>query len=333
MLSIKKVTAGTVAMVLLLATALHAGNRKTGINGATFLKIGVGAKQISLGSAVTTMSGDPNMMFWNPAGIVSESGKTAFAFNHNRWLLAMNHEALAITHKIEGSGTLGLGVIYVGLGDIVADRDIAPTEDTRQLQADQATSPTYSFYDVAINLTIAHQFTDKLTLGASLKFIREKIDDQTASSVAADFGVIYRTGFRDLTLGARMNNLGGDIEYYSIPAPIPLLFSIGASMTLAGEENSRLIGYLDATKPQDNPQLYFGGLEWRLMERLSIRGGYKFAYSGTKDRFNIDITDEGASFGAGLKLPWGDNSIFIDYAFTQFNVLSNTHRFSFYIEF
>lgn len=333
MLNIKKISTITVAVALLLATTAFAGNRKTGINGATFLKIGVGAKQVALGSAVTTLSGDPHMMFWNPAGIVSENGKTGLAVSHNEWLLAMNHDAFALTHKFEGIGTIGLGLIYVGLSDITADRDIAPTPETRDLQADQATSATYDFYDLAVNLTVAHQFTDKLTLGASIKFIREKIDDQGANSIAGDFGVIYRTGFRDLTLGARMNNLGGDIQYYSISAPIPLQFSIGASMTLAGEKDSKLIGYVDATKPQDNPQLYFGGLEWRLIDKLSLRGGYKFGYAGARDKFDIKITDEGASFGGGLVIPWSNATLHIDYAFSQFRILDDTHRFSFYIEF
>lgn len=318
---------------MLLATTSFAGNRKTGINGASFLKIGVGARQVALGSAVTTLGGDPNMMFWNPAGIYIDGSKTAFALSHNEWLLAMNHDALSIAHNFEGIGTVGVGLIYIGLGDIAANRDVAPIPELEPVQADKATGATYDFSNLAVNLTLSHKFTDKLTLGASIKFIREKIDDQNASSVAGDFGAIYHTGWHDLAIGASLRNLGGDLTYYEFGAPIPLMFSIGASASLAKQENMVVTGLIDATKLQDSEQLYFGGLEWSISDKLMLRGGYKFNFSGARDNFEVDTTDEGASFGAGINLPWGSNEIRIDYAFTEFNVLDNTHRFSFSMTF
>ena len=64
-----------------------------------------------------------------------------------------------------------------------------------------------------------------------------------------------------------------------------------------------------------------------------MRGGYKFGLSGTKDSFNIENTDEGATFGAGLVIPWSDANMSIDYAFTDFGILDDTHRFSFTVSF
>ena len=43
--------------------------RKAGLTGASFLKIGVGARAVALGSSYTTIRGDVNQMFWNPAGM------------------------------------------------------------------------------------------------------------------------------------------------------------------------------------------------------------------------------------------------------------------------
>jgi len=48
----------------------HSQVRKSGINSLAFLKVGVGARQVAIGSAATTLKGEPNMIFWNPAGIV-----------------------------------------------------------------------------------------------------------------------------------------------------------------------------------------------------------------------------------------------------------------------
>ncbi|MCG8603599.1 PorV/PorQ family protein [bacterium] len=326
----KKYLSAYIMLVIMLSSAMAFAQRP-GLTGASFLKIGVGARHVGLGSAVTTISGDPTMMFWNPAGINSE--KTNISLSHNEWLLALTHEAFAATFHLDGIGTIGAGLIYIGEGDIVANRDIAPTAGTSNLQADQATGATYSFYDLAVNISLARQFTDKLTLGASLKLIREKIDDLSANSIAGDFGVIYNTGWNNLTFGARLTNLGGDLEYFQFGAPIPLTFAIGASFAIANEQDNRLTAYLDATKPQDNRQLYFGGLEWEVLEKISVRGGYKFGLSGTEDSFNIENSDEGASFGAGLVVPWSGANMHLDYAFTDFGILNDTHRFSFTVSF
>lgn len=328
----RKYLSAFIPVILILSAAIaFAGTRKTGLTGASFLKIGVGARQIALGSAVTTISGDPTMMFWNPAGIYSET--TNISFSHNEWLLALTQEAFAASYYLKGIGTIGAGIIYIGEGDITANRDVAPTPDLADRQADTATGDTYSFYDLAVNISLARRFTDKLLLGASVKLIREKIDDLDATSIAGDFGVIYNTGWKNLKFGARLTNLGGDLEYFEFGAPIPLTFSMGASIAIANEKDNRLTAYLDATKPQDNPQLYFGGLEWQILEKLSLRGGYKFGLSGSEDSFKIENTDEGASFGAGLVIPWSDANLLLDYTYTDFNILDNTHRFSFTVSF
>ena len=327
------ITASLTILLVLGMSVMGFAQRKTGLNGATFLKIGVGARQIALGATATTLqNGGPNMMFWNPAGIAGTEG-TSIALNHNRWLLEMDHNAFAVTHSLGEAGVIGVGLIHIGLGDIVADRDVAPTADLEPRQADKATSSTFSFYDMAVNVSWARQFSDKLALGASIKMIREKIDDQDASSIAGDFGVTYNVGWRGLVFGAAMTNLGGDLTYYQSGAPIPLTFSIGASVDLAKQENSVVVGMLDATKRQDSEQMFFGALEWTILDQFQLRGGYKFGYAGSKDNFEVNTTDEGLSFGGGLNFDWGGSNLQLDYAFTEFNVLDNTHRFSLSLNF
>jgi hypothetical protein len=316
------------------ASVATAQERKAGLNGAAFLKIGVGARMVALGSAATTVHSDPNAMFWNPAGTVMDGGKTAVTFTRNEWLVGMNHDVAAVARSFNGIGTIGIGVIRLGLDGIAADRDIAPTDEVRFLQVDENIgADTYGFNDLAVMVNYSRQFTDRLKIGANFKFIRQRIDDQSATTVASDVGVIYETGFRDLTLGARLNNLGGDLEFYNNPAPIPLSFSLGASMSIAREENSRFTALVDAFKPQDEPQFYFAGAEWALADRVFLRGGYKLGFSGTRDSFGKSNTDEGFSFGGGIVVPFGDAVLNLDYAYTEFSILDNTHRFSFVFTF
>lgn len=330
-MKIAKLITFTLVILLLSAAIVGAGLRKPGIDGAAFLKIGVGARMAALGSAATTLYGDPNMVFWNPAGIQIESGKTQLAFNYNSWIVGLSHNALALTHNFGNIGTFGFGIIFLGVSDITADRDIAPPGYTGRAPeaADVGQYDAFDYYDLAVSLSYSKQFTDRFRMGASAKLIQEKIDTESASAVAFDFGAIYETGFRDLTFGARINNVGSDLTFYAYNATLPLNFSIGASMSIAKEENTQLRGFVDLTKPKDNQQLYFVGGEWTLYDKFALRGGYKLGYSGSIDEATrLQQTDEGFTFGAGLELPISAYKVWLDYAFTNFNVFDDTHRFS-----
>jgi len=331
-MKVMKIAALTIVVALLCASFLGAGQlRKPGINGAAFLKIGVGARLVALGSAATTIAGDPNMVFVNPAGIQVDKGKTQLGLNYNKWIIDLNHSAAAITHGFGELGTIGIGVIYMGLSDIAADRDLSPPGYTGPVAEPEGIGQydAFDYSDLAVTLAYSKQFTDNFVMGAAVKFIREEIDTESASAFALDFGAIYKTGFRDLKFGAKINNVGGDLKFYAVGAPLPLNFSIGASASLVTGDDFSLKGFVDLTKPMDSPQLYFVGAEWNLYEILALRGGYKVGYSGYTDELNgFKQTDEGFSFGGGLNLKVMNYNLWIDYALTSFNVFENTHRFT-----
>jgi len=276
------------------------------------------------------------MIFWNPAGIHLDEGQTKIGLNFNKWSIDISHNAGAIAHSFGSFGTVGIGIIYLGLSDLDADRDIAPPGYSQPTPEAAGVSQydSYDYYDMAVTLAYSKQFTDRFRMGLGAKLVQEKIDTETASTFAFDFGAVYETGFRDLTFGARINNVGGDLKYYAIGVSLPLYFAIGASMSIAQEENTQLRAFIDLTKPKDNPQLYFLGGEWTLYQKLALRGGYKLGYSGTHDEITqLKQTDEGFTFGGGVQLPISDFNFWVDYAFTSFTVFDNTHRFSLKFEF
>lgn len=324
----KKLTLLFISFLILNSISLSQV-RKSGINSLAFLKVGVGAKQVGIGSAATTLRGDPNMIFWNPAGIILEDNKIAFAFTYNRWIADIAHIASGVTYNFGRAGTIGLGIISFGLSNITADRDLLPP-DLSYLQIDKQTSSTYSFRDIAIVLSYARKVTDVLSLGVNLKYLHERIDDLSANAFAIDLGANYKvTNFWNL--GARLSNLGSDIKYYDISSPIPLSFSIGTSFqyTYQGIFTGKL--FVDFVQPQDLPQLFFTGIEFDALGIFSLRTGYKFNYSGTKDkgtswRDPIETTVEGFSAGVGVKLEFGNYGVSFDYAFTQMKLLNSVHR-------
>jgi len=317
-----------------------AQTRKAGINSAAFLKVGVGARQVAMGSAVTSSNGDVNNMFWNPAGIALQNEELQASFTHNNWIAGLHQEVAAVSYNLQDIGTLGAGVIMFGVSDIPADRDYGYVDPQLHAQeVDLVGTSTYDYQDLCAQVTLSRYITDNLSLGVTAKYINEKIDDQNASSIAFDFGSVYNIGVLGWSLGARINNLGGDIKFYDYASPIPLTFSIGTSMTPIESGKSAVTVAVDLVKPQDGQQYYYSGAEFNYDKTLFLRIGWKFNYSyfgligdgidgGTSQRSPITTSLEKGSVGAGVRVPFEGYKISFDYAYTVFTGLDAVHRFT-----
>ena len=332
-----------VLLLAICATPGDAQTQKAGINSAAFLKIGVGARQAALGSAVTSMNGDATNMFWNPAGVALKEETGQAAFTYNNWIGGLSQEALAASYNVPDIGTLGIGFMSFGINGIAADRDnlSGGINDPQALSqaVDQVQSSTYDYQDLLIQATYSRYITDYLSLGVSVKYIHEKIDDQGAGTVGFDLGSVYNIGLLGWSIGARINNLGGDMKFYDYASPIPLTFSIGTSMVPVDAGIMKWTIALDIVKPQDGTQYYYSGTELGFDRTFFVRAGWKFNYSwfglngsgidaGTTYRAPIQTSLERGSFGAGVRVPFDTYVINIDYAYTVFSVVQDVHRFT-----
>jgi hypothetical protein len=329
--------------VLLLALCVSdtdAQNRKAGINSAAFLKVGVGARQVALGSAVTSLNGDVTNMFWNPAGVALNDQTMQGSITHNAWIGGLSQEALAVSYNLTDIGTIGVGAMMFGVNGIKAERDNGYADPLLQSQViDMLTSDTYDYQDLMFQLTYSRYITDNLTLGASVKYIHEKIDDVSASAVGFDVGAVYNIGVLGWNIGARINNLGSDIKFYDYASPIPMTFSIGTSMVPVDVGITKWMVALDMVKPQDGVQYYYMGTEVGFDKTFFVRGGWKLNYSwfgligsgiddGTSTRTPIQTSLERGTMGAGVRVPFDDYVVNFDYAYTVFVSVENVHRFT-----
>jgi hypothetical protein len=333
------------ALLVMVVSGYTQNMRKTGISGASILKVGIGARAVAIGSAVTTIHGDVNQIFWNPAGISLPEGDTQLAFSYNKWIADLNHNAFAVAHSFGKWGTIALGGMMSGVSDIEANRDLQAGLSGVQY----ATSSTFDYNSNYLALGYAQQFTDKLSLGITAKYYSEKIDVESVHAFAVDFGAVYFLGYRDLAIGARIQNIGSDLKYYYIPFSMPIIFSFGASMSMVKSDWFNFKGYVDIAKPIDADQQIHCGAEAMVFKNIFFRTGYKFNYQGLKDKFGprnsyqrienvtrdhwwdqkeYDRTDEGLSLGAGIELPYSNYTLCVDYAYTSFGLLDNVNRFS-----
>lgn len=342
----KKVSSISIAALLLVVFAtgiVTAQTRKAGINAAAFLKVGVGARQIGMGSAVTSTNADVTNIFWNPAGVALRDEKAQVSFTYNSWIGGLTQNAVAASYNMEGVGTLGIGVMTFGMSGIPADRDVYPGNATLQaLQIDQQTSDTYDYMDMLAQVTYSTYVMNRLSLGVSAKFIHEKIDDQAATAIAFDMGSVYNIGLLDWNIGARVCNLGSDMKFYDYPSPIPLTFSMGTSMIPIRIGSNSVMVAVDLVKPQDGQQYYYSGLEYNYDNTVFLRGGWKFNYSylglagdgidpGTSQRQGVQTSLEKGSLGAGIRVPWAEYMLALDYSYTVFTLFSDVHRITLHV--
>ena len=83
------------------------------------------------------------------------------------------------------------------------------------------------------------------------------------------------------------------------------------------KEKQSLLFALQLNHPVDNAENISTGLEYNYADIFFLRGGYK-----------INKEEENVSLGAGLIIPIGKLKLRVDYAYANFNHLSNPQRIS-----
>ena len=274
-----------------------------GTTAASFLKIGVGARNIAMGETGAAGS-DVNSIYWNPAGL-AELGDMELSFMHAMWLQEISYEHLAFGYPTK-AGTFGLGADYLSMKGI-GEYDVNDT----------ALDTAYKPADMAWTLSYARKLGE-VGLGANLKYISSKLENETAAAVAGDIGAAYGSKLR---IGLAIQNFGGKMKFVSESDPLPLNIKAGGAYELFSDENSAVSLALDVNKPSDNDIYENIGAEYtrKLGKDIGIacRAGYKTNIKG------YDAIS-GLSAGAGFNF----QAYRLDFAWVPYDDLGDTYRFS-----
>jgi hypothetical protein len=323
-------------LFLLMCAELHGQNPNVGTSGAQFLKIAVGPRAIGMGGAFVSNASDASALFWNPAGIVAVKENELFASYTSWWGgLSLSHAAFVNTSEDIGSFGVSMSLLSMGEMDV-----------TTELQPD-GTGQRFDAQDLMIGVSYARRLTQEFSVGLSLKFINQRIWNESASGLAFDVGTQYRIGIGDLTIGMSMTNFGADMRYdgqdlnvkYDADAqnpnnrltpaklaandyPLPLHFQVGASMTVLKMDGMNILLAADAAHPNDNQERVNVGTEITVLDQFFIRGGYRFGYD-----------TETGTFGAGAVAPLGGTTVLFDYSYSLYHLLPNVHRVSLGVKF
>lgn len=298
------------ALALPCCSALAFAGSSRGTSAFQFLQLGVGARPSALGETFAGVADDVNAIYWNPAGL-AHIGRRELSLTHALWLEDITYSNLACALPVRG-GTVGAAFNALNTGAI------RKADNTGLRQAD-----SYTMSDVMGIVSYARA-RGRLALGANLKYISSRIEEENAHSYAVDLGALY-SGFRPwgrkLNVGFAAQNIGTKAKYVSEEFPLPVTLRAGASLALF----KSLLLASDLTYTEKDINLHAGAEYTRAFGAFLVaaRAGYK----------GDTVKELGVLSGltAGLGVNWSDCQI--DYSWNSFTDLGITHRISLGIKF
>lgn len=302
--------------------------QRLGQTGMKFLSLSPGAREAALGDAVTAQQGSSISMFYNPAGMAYVEGVSHLSLNRIDWIGGITYNVGTAAFQPAGGryGVVGVSLEMVDYGEVLS---------TIRSDADPS-----GYIDVGIvepsalsaGLGYARSVTNRFAVGGHLKYVRQALGssrisagstEQEAhrqSTLAVDFGVLYQTGFRSLNFAVGVQNFSRELTYAEDSFELPLTMRIGFAMDVLDLTSLRqgphdALLSVDALRPRDYSEQVKVGLEYKFMDLLSLRGGYRYPTDA-----------QGLSMGAGLSPEFGGLDFSFDYAYTAFGIFGNVNR-------
>ncbi len=346
----KKLYSLVFPLSLLAATAFAGNPDRQGEAGAGQLLINPWARSAGLHSMNTSSVSGTDAMYLNVAGL-ARINKTQINLSHTVYMsgsdLFLN--SLGFGQRVGKGGAFGISLVSFDLGNF----DYT-TEDTPE-----GTGATFSPSYFNMGLSYAHRFDNKVSVGATVKFVNESLSNVSARAVALDAGVQYVSGEQDnFKFGISLRNVGSRmrfsgegltkprpnpnndavpyvVSYYERSAAyeLPSQLSIGMSYDWVLGTTNRLSVLANFTSNAFSRDQVGGGVEFLMGQNFALRVGYK----GELDADSVQKTlDNGASAGFSAGIPLGKGSstrLSLDYAYRTTSLFDGTHNIGVRLDF
>jgi hypothetical protein len=278
-----------ISIILISITTIFA--QSAGNSGMAFLKLGFGARNISMGDVGTEASDDVSAFFYNPARLASDNSNEIMLM-HNSWIQGTKSEILGVKTSVWGL-PLAFGADITSIGDI----------QVRTINSDNPDA-TFSANYFAGSLSTGFNIIDNLDFGATIKYLYEGLYSDEATGWGFDFGLNYKTPIEGLSAAAVFRNLGHMNVLKNESTALPTEFRVGAAYKMDLIEKFAITAAAEMQKytPTTDSHINFGA-EVLYDNLVALRGGYQSNY-------------ESKGFTAGFGLLWG--GFRLDYAFQPF---------------
>ncbi len=291
------------AMALALGPAVMPGAASATRYAGEFLRIGVGARALGMGSAFVGLADDGTASYWNPAGLATLSEKQLTAMHAEQFGSIVQYDFLSYVMPISAAGkprqALSVSLVRLGVSDIPDTRGLQIIDQNGNgkfdypedlLVVDESRFVFDSDNDAALLFSYARDIHPGLSLGGNFKYIRQWLGDSLRSNgFGIDLGLLYvgRSGFsvgatlRDATTTRILWNTG--TSEFIAPS-----LRLGAAKTRGFHDRRHLLtGALDIqvgfSDERLSSQAHLGGvtfefhpgLEYWYDRRLALRAGFE----------------------------------------------------------
>lgn len=354
----KKLWMGIAGLTLLLGGVepVRAGNsNRIGTAGAQELRIPVAARSVALGGAVVANATGAEALYWNPAGAATLEN-TEVLFTHLRYIGGMDLNYGAVMHNFGSAGNLGLSAKVLSVGDIEVTNEANP-DGTGEI-----ISPTFTTFGAHF----ARAMTDRVSLGASISVVDERVMREQATGLAFDFGFQYQSGWHGLKLGLVIKNLGSQMRFDGPDFDLNIVppgadpgsnnrttrtqsaaFDLPSSMQLGfaydwlnGGENRVTTMAVFQSNNFSEDEYRIGG-EYAYRENYFLRASFVTNAQEVRAWWGRHINKPqsesqqqegtylyGAAFGGGVQAKIGDVKAVFDYTFALVQNLEDNHFFT-----
>ncbi len=308
-----------------------------------FLKIGVGARGIGLGNAVTASVDDITAAYYNPAGLVKIESNFDIGYMHSEYFAGIakyDYGAIAIPMKLKKQ-VLAFSFIRLGVDDIPNTINLVNIDGT----IDYNRVTLFNVADFALISSYARKIgnKDNFSIGGSAKIVYRNYGTFSSSwGFGLDLGAQYSVKkwkfgimIQDITTTFNawsfsfsdqekevFKRTGNEIPLSSLEITAPTIrfgasykfeiidkFSIQPSLDFISHTDGRR-NVLIRTSPLSFDAAL--GLELGLWKVFYIRGGIYNIQQATNDTGKA-YTSVQPNLGAGLKFKWFN----LDYSYTN----------------
>jgi hypothetical protein len=239
-----------------------------------FLRLDMSPRAAALAGSFVSNADDPNVIFYNPAGINSLEGLPV-SFSFVKHLLDINLASLAVSEDFEGIGRFGAAVQYINYGTFQGRDEFARE------------TGSFGAGEVAFVLGYSNDLDENFNYGVNAKFIYSGIEKYYSTAVAADVGLQYIIPDQMINIGFSILNIGTQLQTY-----------------ISSREHLPLGVYLSFNRLNDDQNTFFErfktftfGTEFNLSKVLRLRLGYDNA---KRKDLKIGTTAGLAGFNIGV---------------------------------
>lgn len=280
-----------------------------------FLRVDMSARAGALAGSFVSNHDDPNVIFYNPAGLnMLEENPISFSFIKH--LLDINLASFSYSTEFENIGRFGAGIKFINYGTFQG--------------ADEFANKTgeYGATEFALIAGYANNLDENFHYGINAKFIYSGIESYRSTALAADIGLHYSIPQSELNVGFSVLNIGKQLTtYISTEENLPLDIVIGVSKKLEHLPLRLSLDFHKLNEERDDFvekfKAFTVGAEFTLSRVLRLRLGYD-----NEKRTELKIGSFAGIAGFNVGLGALISSYRFDYGFSSMGAIGSLHRIS-----